>query len=229
MAEPPPLRDPLSEFASEVSGLGESNRLTEPVTPIGATAARSVSPATRRVWRGDWFTGALLLGVGLVAGFGGGVALTSHYNGGQDASLRSLVLSRADPGLPRPEVQPPTNRPAADPVAPIPPATNGLPPMTEADTNAPEPEPLIPRQTPSVAPVEAIQEGSAALLYVQSSPAGAEVYLDGQLVTTTPFQLSEITPGQHTIRIELQGYRTWSSLISVEPGARIRIAAALER
>jgi hypothetical protein len=101
--------------------------------------------------------------------------------------------------------------------------------MTEADTNAPEPEPLIPRQTPSVAPVEAIQEGSAALLYVQSSPAGAEVYLDGQLVTTTPFQLSEITPGQHTIRIELQGYRTWSSLISVEPGARIRIAAALER
>jgi hypothetical protein len=66
-------------------------------------------------------------------------------------------------------------------------------------------------------------------LYVQSSPAGANVYLDDRLVSTTPFQLSDMVPGRYTVRIDMQGYRTWSTPVSVQQGARATISAVLVR
>jgi len=150
-----------------------------------------------------------MLGVGLVAGFAGGVAVVTQYFGDQNVPVRSLALNRVDSELPRAQVQPPWT--------------------TEPDAAMAEPEPLITGQDASAEPVETIPESTAAVLYVQSRPPGAEVYLDGQLVTTTPFQLSGITPGRHIIRIDLQGYRTWSAPVSVEPGAHIGITAALEQ
>jgi hypothetical protein len=229
--EVPPLRDPLSEFAPEGPGPGEWNRLPERALPIGVAAAPDVSLATGRASRGRWLSGSVMLGVGLVAGFAGGVGVVTQYGGDQNVLVRSLALNRVDSELPR--VQPPPNppvadRPTDDPDYPIAQTTNDPPRTTEADAATAAPEPLITGQRASVKPVETIPGSPLAVLYVQSRPAGAEVYLDGQLITTTPFQLSDVTPGRHTIRIELQGYRSWSTPVSLEPGTRIEIAAALE-
>lgn len=69
----------------------------------------------------------------------------------------------------------------------------------------------------------------AALLQVDSRPTGAQVWVDGRLVGITPLQLSGIEAGAHEVRLELSGYRSWSTSVSVARGERTRIAASLER
>jgi formylglycine-generating enzyme required for sulfatase activity len=57
--------------------------------------------------------------------------------------------------------------------------------------------------TPSWAPVT-----------VSSSPAGAEILVDGQVVGTTPVDL-ELTAGQRDIELRLRGYNAWQDSITV--------------
>jgi hypothetical protein len=54
------------------------------------------------------------------------------------------------------------------------------------------------------------------------------VLIDGQLFTTTPFQLSSLPPGPHTVRMELEGYKVWSAPVTLAAGIRARVAASLE-
>ena len=68
-----------------------------------------------------------------------------------------------------------------------------------------------------------------ATLYVASRPAGASVFLDGKLIGTTPLQLGEVAPGDHTVRLELDGYQRWSSSVRVVAGERSRVAASMDR
>jgi hypothetical protein len=70
---------------------------------------------------------------------------------------------------------------------------------------------------------------SAAALNVESRPAGANVFLDDKLIGRTPLQVGEVAAGDHTVRIELDGYRRWSSSVHVVAGERGRVAASLDR
>ena len=70
---------------------------------------------------------------------------------------------------------------------------------------------------------------SLAALQVESRPAGASVFLDGQLVGKTPLELGEVSAGEHAVRLELDGYRRWSSSVRVAAGERSRVAASLDR
>ena len=70
---------------------------------------------------------------------------------------------------------------------------------------------------------------SMAALSVESRPAGASVFLDGKLIGRTPLQLREVAVGDRDVRLELEGYRRWSSTIRVAPGERRRVAASLDR
>ena len=70
---------------------------------------------------------------------------------------------------------------------------------------------------------------SMAALNVESRPAGASVFLDGKLIGRTPLQVGEVAAGDHDVRLELDGYRRWSSTVHVAPGERRRVAASLER
>ena len=70
---------------------------------------------------------------------------------------------------------------------------------------------------------------SVATLYVASRPAGASVFLDGTLMGTTPLQMGEVAAGDHTVRLELEGYQRWSSSVHVVAGERSRVAASLDR
>jgi hypothetical protein len=152
-----------------------------------------------------------MLLVGLAAGFACAVAVVALYGDAQ-TWRRMLDLSGAQSGA-RPigvqqghEVSEPIE--LSRPAAPVPPA--------RAERPVVDPGPVIP-------------PGSVAVLYVRSRPMGADVYLDDQLITTTPFQLSDIALGPHTLRIEMPGYRPWSESITVEVGSRIAISAALEQ
>lgn len=221
-----PLRDPYSEFASERPVPVESSGLTHHASLIGVATATGGSLVRHRASRDRWVVGALMLGIGLVVGFAAGLALVTQYGRNQNAAVPSLVSSRADskplPGEARGSVDRPVEDPSGD-------ATYDSPRTTASDATTPALDAPNSGQRTALKSENKGPESPVAVLYVQSRPAGAEVYLDGQLVSTTPFQLSGVTVGRHIIQINLQGYRTWSTPVSVEPGAKVRIAAALEQ
>jgi hypothetical protein len=63
---------------------------------------------------------------------------------------------------------------------------------------------------------------------VDTRPPGAQVFVDGQPSGTTPALVSNVAPGQHTVRIERDGYQAWSSSVDVRAGAQTRVTASLE-
>ena len=219
----PTSRDPLSEFPAEGPAREASQRFVDREVATGAVQAPNLSFGTVPTSNGRWFVGVMTLAIGLAAGFAGGVVLATRYGFEQDPRARSLASTHVVAELPRLEVPRSTD-------GPIVPAEEDGPRASEIGTAAASAWPPVREQaSASLGPAEAIRDGSAeAVLFVQSHPEGAAVYLDDQLVTTAPFQLSGVALGRHTLRIELQGYRTWSAPISIEPGARIRITAALE-
>jgi hypothetical protein len=84
---------------------------------------------------------------------------------------------------------------------------------------------------PEASPAAALPPAPAppASLQVESRPTGAQVWIDGRLVGTTPLQLSSVETGSHALRLELPGYRPWTTSVSVSRGERARVAASLEQ
>jgi hypothetical protein len=66
-------------------------------------------------------------------------------------------------------------------------------------------------------------------LSIESKPPGAEVRLDGNIVGTTPTLIQKVGAGQHTVRIELAGYRLWTASVRVVTDELNRVTASLER
>jgi len=73
------------------------------------------------------------------------------------------------------------------------------------------------------------QSGPAsATLAVDSEPAGAEIYVDGQLLSSTPGSF-EITAGNHLLVLKLAGYQDWTRNIHVLPASTIHFEPKLEK
>jgi hypothetical protein len=66
-------------------------------------------------------------------------------------------------------------------------------------------------------------------MQVLSRPVGAQVFLDGALVGSTPLVIPTVRPGRYAVRMELAGHRPWTTLVRVAPGERARVAASLEQ
>jgi hypothetical protein len=80
--------------------------------------------------------------------------------------------------------------------------------------------PAAPGRTASAAP------GSIS---VDSRPRGANIFIDGRNVGTTPAKLPDIPSGAHVVRLELPDYRVWSMTTTVTAGQEARVAGSLER
>ncbi|HON82033.1 MAG TPA: PEGA domain-containing protein [Methanoregulaceae archaeon] len=52
-------------------------------------------------------------------------------------------------------------------------------------------------------------------LTVSSDPPGATIYLDGQMVGTTPLTLTDTASGEHTLTLTMEGYSDFSQTITV--------------
>jgi hypothetical protein len=96
------------------------------------------------------------------------------------------------------------------------------------------PRAVVPPPAAKAAPAATASAGAAAsrlpgALEVDSRPAGAKVYLDGKLVGDTPLSLPAVAAGEHTVRLEHDGYRNWSSSVRILASERNRVTASLER
>jgi hypothetical protein len=72
-----------------------------------------------------------------------------------------------------------------------------------------------------VSGVAAADESSAAVgaaLAVASDPAGASVYVDGQLVGETPLSLDRLSAGDHRVRVVKNGYLENGRIVNVSAG-----------
>jgi hypothetical protein len=82
---------------------------------------------------------------------------------------------------------------------------------------------------PSAAlPVNTQAAASSGMLHVESRPSGAQVLLDDRPVATTPFRLYRLPSGFHTVRMELEGYRPFSTSVEIAGGSLVRVSASLE-
>jgi serine/threonine protein kinase len=86
--------------------------------------------------------------------------------------------------------------------------------------------PAAPAAAPAAKPVPGAGRGT---LVVESRPAGAEVFMDGKLVGTTPLVLESVPSGEHAVHLDRQGYRRWATPVTITPGERSRLAASLEQ
>ncbi|MGC4084074.1 MAG: PEGA domain-containing protein [Vicinamibacterales bacterium] len=59
--------------------------------------------------------------------------------------------------------------------------------------------------------------------------AGARVFVDGKMVGTTPLLLDAVAAGDHTVRLDLTGFSSWSSTATVTGGGRTRVSGSLEQ
>ena len=85
------------------------------------------------------------------------------------------------------------------------------------------------RLRPTSVPADATAAtNSTGSLQVASRPSGAQVFLDDNLIGTTPFLLSNVAAGSRHLRIELSGYQIWTTSVQIEPSARFRVSATLE-
>jgi hypothetical protein len=69
------------------------------------------------------------------------------------------------------------------------------------------PAPPAQVETDPVAP-QVAEPTARGRVHVRSDPKGAIVFLDGEPVATTDFQLAGVAYGQHLIRLELAGHET---------------------
>jgi len=65
------------------------------------------------------------------------------------------------------------------------------------------------------------------VLQITSTPAGAQVLLDGADVGLTPLNVT-VAPGKHEVSVKKSGYHDWSTSIGVS-GGTVQVNAALEQ
>ena len=63
---------------------------------------------------------------------------------------------------------------------------------------------------------------------INSAPAMADIYIDGKKVGQTPQLIGKLLIGQHQVRISRQGYKDFSSTITVKEGETSTLSATLE-
>ena len=91
------------------------------------------------------------------------------------------------------------------------------PGVTVAPTAAPAPPTPLAAADVTLAP---------SSVEFSSTPDGADIVIDGNVVGSTPSTL-RLTPGHHTIEIRMAGYRTWSRIMVVDPESHPSVRATL--
>jgi hypothetical protein len=78
-------------------------------------------------------------------------------------------------------------------------------------------------------PAPAAAERTSGSLMVDSRPIGARVFVDGRMVGTTPLLLDPVTAGDHSVRLEMDGFNSWATTTRVMGGERNRVSGSLEQ
>ena len=97
---------------------------------------------------------------------------------------------------------------------------------------------VVPRQSssaqPSSPPVVAMREAPSEKMpgkikcAFASTPAGAEITLDGKYAGSTPSEIS-LGPGTHAVVLFMPGFALWKRDLTVFPGSDLTVSAVLQK
>ncbi len=153
----------------------------------------------------------------LILVIGIGVTIYVHSLNSDDDSGAGRPTAVAETPA-QPEASQPAPKPAPEAVQPV--EIQSAPtsePETAAPTAAAPAKARNPKKKPGVAP--AIVPGQLA---IDSTPQGAQVQVDGMTDPSyvTPFALTNLQPGQHSITVSKAGYSTDTRTVNVTSGYR---------
>jgi hypothetical protein len=143
---------------------------------------------------------------------------------GYQAHEKTITLSAAEPNA---RLTVTLTRPPTRPAAPTTTVVPSTAPAGAAAPARPAPGVMPSAQSPLVQAAQAAQGVGA--IDIDTRPAGARIRLDGAAAGVSPAVLDNVKAGSHTVRLELDGFRVWTTTIVIKPGTRTRIAASLER
>jgi hypothetical protein len=83
-------------------------------------------------------------------------------------------------------------------------------------------------QEPVVAIVVPAAPAVPSTIELKSNPDGAEISVDGKYIGNAP-SILHLPSGDHAIRIEMAGYKSWERTLTVTPGETTTIASTLEK
>lgn len=89
-------------------------------------------------------------------------------------------------------------------------------------------ESLSPQLASTTQPAVALASSEVNSVPVKSTPDGADITVDGKYVGSTPSTL-RLSTGDHTITVELAGFKTWQRAVTVSSGGEVTINAILEK
>lgn len=88
--------------------------------------------------------------------------------------------------------------------------------------------PKAPATTPPVAPVTTPTPAPSPFLIVQSTPDGADVYVNAERVGKTPLTLKNLRPGIYTVRVSRKGYASVARKVELQGTSALTVAVRLQ-
>jgi serine/threonine-protein kinase len=143
------------------------------------------------------------------------------------AAAVGLNAYRGEPAPPsRDSVAAPVVKESPPPAVPAPPPdTHPPPPSVSARPEKARPvRDERPRSAP--APTRDTAAQSTGYLTVNAVPYGS-VSIDGAQLGDTPLVRHQLAPGEHTVRIEREGYRTENVVVTITPRNEVRLSRSL--
>jgi hypothetical protein len=81
---------------------------------------------------------------------------------------------------------------------------------------------------PAQAPAAPAKDAFVGAITIDSSPVGAQVFLDGRPLGQTPVTASDMRAGSHVLRLDLDGYERWSAAVQVVTYKTVNVTAQLQ-
>jgi hypothetical protein len=82
--------------------------------------------------------------------------------------------------------------------------------------------------TTSIPPAQSSEKTNKIAVQITSEPSGAEIFIDGNFVGSTPSKIS-LTPGEHTLKIVRSGFKDWERKVNIDPDSAPSFNAVLEK
>ncbi|MGD9630270.1 MAG: trypsin-like peptidase domain-containing protein [Pyrinomonadaceae bacterium] len=89
-------------------------------------------------------------------------------------------------------------------------------------------EPTFTPRAPDSVAAATTQESSSVSAQITSEPAGAEIYVNGKFVGSTPSKVP-LNFGEQTVKVVRPGFKEWERKILVEKGSEPSLNAVMER
>jgi hypothetical protein len=185
----------------------------------------------------DLWCKKLAPGIAIQGSFETGRQFLSIADGSRSHRYQTLTSTMVGPlsaGEPIPGGKPAKLRtvPPVPPAAAIPAATPPSAPVasaTPASPNAGNAGPVASNKgTTEDETRVACSPAAASCVTFVSEPQGADIYVDGKFVGSTPSTLA-LPAGEHGIRIEADSFKTWTRTLTSTAGSTVTIHAALTK